>query len=160
MAHFRRWAGSPDTRMKRHFYPRLNKSELFARGYIATRSGHSRGSTVDLTLLDRKTGRELDTLSALARKETDCLGSRMIGAGFGGCTVSSANKPVHLLNLSGDASATAGNLYKIHGNFSNVFYLDGHAESIQEADLNKRYYPKVSGEGAEKVAAGYKFLTE
>ena len=79
---------------------------------------------------------------------------------LGGCTVSSANKPVHLLNLSGDASATAGNLYKIHGNFSNVFYLDGHAESIQEADLNKRYYPKVSGEGAEKVAAGYKFLTE
>ena len=65
-----------------------------------------------------------------------------------------------MLNLSGDASATAGNLYKIHGNFSNVFYLDGHAESIQEADLNKRYYPKVSGEGAEKVAAGYKFLTE
>ncbi|WP_300808965.1 M15 family metallopeptidase [uncultured Desulfovibrio sp.] len=60
VAHFRRWAGSPDTRMKRPFYPRLNKSELFARGYIATRSGHSRGSTVDLTLLDRKTGRELD----------------------------------------------------------------------------------------------------
>ena len=30
------------------------------------------------------TGKELDTLSALARKETDCLGSRMIGAGFGG----------------------------------------------------------------------------
>ena len=79
---------------------------------------------------------------------------------LGGCTVSSANKPVHLLNLSGDASATAGNLYKIHGNFSNVFYLDGHAESIQEADLNKRSYPKVSGEGAEKVAATYKFLTE
>ena len=38
------------------------------------------------------TGRELDTLSALARKETGCLGSRMIGAGFGGCTISIVKK--------------------------------------------------------------------
>lgn len=38
------------------------------------------------------TGKELDTLSALARKEADCLGSRMIGAGFGGCTVSIVKK--------------------------------------------------------------------
>jgi galactokinase len=34
----------------------------------------------------------LDTLSALARKEADCLGSRMIGAGFGGCTISIVKK--------------------------------------------------------------------
>ena len=60
VTHFRRWAGTPDTRMKQYFYPRLKKSELFARGYIAETSGHSRGSTVDLTLLDMKTGRELD----------------------------------------------------------------------------------------------------
>ena len=38
------------------------------------------------------TGKELDTLSALARKETDCLGSRMIGGGFGGCTISIVKK--------------------------------------------------------------------
>lgn len=38
------------------------------------------------------TGKELDTLSALARKETECLGSRMIGAGFGGCTISIVKK--------------------------------------------------------------------
>ena len=38
------------------------------------------------------TGKELDTLSALARKESDCLGSRMIGAGFGGCTISIVKK--------------------------------------------------------------------
>lgn len=38
------------------------------------------------------TGKELDTLSALARKERDCLGSRMIGAGFGGCTISIVKK--------------------------------------------------------------------
>ena len=38
------------------------------------------------------TGKELDTLSGLARKEADCLGSRMIGAGFGGCTISIVKK--------------------------------------------------------------------
>ena len=38
------------------------------------------------------TGKELDTLSAFARKEADCLGSRMIGAGFGGCTISIVKK--------------------------------------------------------------------
>ena len=38
------------------------------------------------------TGDELDTLSALARKEKACLGSRMIGAGFGGCTISIVKK--------------------------------------------------------------------
>ena len=38
------------------------------------------------------TGKELDTLSAFARNEVDCLGSRMIGAGFGGCTISIVKK--------------------------------------------------------------------
>ena len=38
------------------------------------------------------TGIELDTLSGLARKEAECLGSRMIGAGFGGCTISIVKK--------------------------------------------------------------------
>ena len=49
-----------DLRMKPFFYPELEKQELFARGYIASRSSHSRGSTVDLTLLDMHTGREVD----------------------------------------------------------------------------------------------------
>ena len=49
-----------DLRMKPYFYPELEKQALFARGYIASRSSHSRGSTVDLTLLDMSTGRELD----------------------------------------------------------------------------------------------------
>jgi D-alanyl-D-alanine dipeptidase len=40
-----------DQRMKAEFYPRVEKSNLFADGYIAERSGHSRGSTVDLTLV-------------------------------------------------------------------------------------------------------------
>ena len=49
-----------DLRMKPYFYPDLPKQELFERGYIASKSSHSRGSAVDLTLLDMKTGKELD----------------------------------------------------------------------------------------------------
>ena len=49
-----------DIRMKPYFYPYLNKQDLFAEGYIAKLSSHSRGSTVDLTLLDMKTGKEVD----------------------------------------------------------------------------------------------------
>ena len=49
-----------DLRMKPFFYPDLEKQELFAKGYIASQSSHSRGSTVDLTLLDMKTGKEVD----------------------------------------------------------------------------------------------------
>ncbi len=49
-----------DLRMKPFFYPDLEKQELFAKGYIAKLSSHSRGSAVDLTLLDMKTGREVD----------------------------------------------------------------------------------------------------
>lgn len=49
-----------DVRMKPYFYPDLEKQELFARGYIAKQSSHSRGSAVDLTLLDMRTGKELD----------------------------------------------------------------------------------------------------
>ncbi|MBR6915528.1 MAG: M15 family metallopeptidase [Clostridia bacterium] len=49
-----------DIRMKEYFYPGLEKQELFEKGYIAKMSSHSRGSAVDLTLLDMSTGRELD----------------------------------------------------------------------------------------------------
>jgi zinc D-Ala-D-Ala dipeptidase len=49
---FARWAGNPaDQRMKAEFYPHVDKSRAFALGYIAHRSGHNRGSTVDLTLV-------------------------------------------------------------------------------------------------------------
>lgn len=59
--HFVLWGlEDQDIRMKPYFYPNLEKQELFAKGYIATRSSHSRGSAVDLTLLDMKTGREVD----------------------------------------------------------------------------------------------------
>lgn len=49
--HFARWTGRTDQSMKDAFYPTEPKGSLFSRGYIATRSGHSRGSTVDLTLV-------------------------------------------------------------------------------------------------------------
>lgn len=49
-----------DLRMKPFFYPDLEKQELFKQGYIAKQSSHSRGSAVDLTLLDMSTGKEVD----------------------------------------------------------------------------------------------------
>ena len=59
--HFMRWAeDAADTRMKPYFYPDLMKTDLIPGGYIARRSGHSRGSTVDLTLLDMRTQKEVD----------------------------------------------------------------------------------------------------
>lgn len=59
--HFGAWAlDLEDTRMKEYFYPELDKSALFAQGYIASKSGHSRGSTVDITLVDRATGKDVD----------------------------------------------------------------------------------------------------
>lgn len=59
--HFILWGiEDTDIRMKPYFYPDLEKQELFAKGYIAKQSSHSRGSTVDLTLLDMATGKEVD----------------------------------------------------------------------------------------------------
>ena len=46
--------------MKPYFYRNLDKCVLFPRGYIAEKSGHSRGNTVDLTLFDIATGKEVD----------------------------------------------------------------------------------------------------
>ena len=61
VTHFMNWAKDiNDTRMKSYFYPELDKSVLFDQGYIAEKSGHSRGSTVDLTLFDMNTEKEVD----------------------------------------------------------------------------------------------------
>jgi zinc D-Ala-D-Ala dipeptidase len=49
--HFVRWSQNGSQRMKREFYPRVDKARVFDLGYVARRSGHSRGSTVDLTLV-------------------------------------------------------------------------------------------------------------
>jgi len=61
VAHFVRWARNlGDVKMKAEFYPQVDKSTLFRDGYIAARSCHSRGSTVDLTLARRADGKDLD----------------------------------------------------------------------------------------------------
>ncbi|MCX7550616.1 M15 family metallopeptidase [Xanthomarina sp. F2636L] len=59
--HFIKWARKlDDTLMKQHFYPDVKKRHLFKEGYIASKSGHSRGSTVDLTIIDADTHDPLD----------------------------------------------------------------------------------------------------
>ncbi len=59
--HFVRWGRDlGDEKMKQRYYPKVAKANLFRDGYIAERSGHSRGSTVDLTLVDLDTAEELD----------------------------------------------------------------------------------------------------
>lgn len=61
VADFARWARDPgELRMREQYYPNVPKDQLFALGYIAERSGHSRGSTVDVTLVDLATGVEID----------------------------------------------------------------------------------------------------
>ena len=59
--HFVRWAADAnDTLMKPYFYPEVPRDKLFELGYIAKKSGHTRGSTVDLTLFDMTTEKEVD----------------------------------------------------------------------------------------------------
>jgi D-alanyl-D-alanine dipeptidase len=54
---FQRWAREPeDGRTKARHYPKLDRPAMFAQGYVAARSGHSRGSTVDLTLFHLDSG--------------------------------------------------------------------------------------------------------
>jgi D-alanyl-D-alanine dipeptidase len=105
VAHFMRWARDlDDTRHKAEFYPEVDKRDLFKLDYIAERSGHSRGATVDLTLVRRATapGRadaEVDmgtafdlfdprswpsdrTVAAPARRNRALLAAAMARAGF------------------------------------------------------------------------------
>lgn len=59
--HFMRWADDPsDILTKQKYYPDLPKDRLFDLGYISRKSGHTRGSTVDLTIIELATGSELD----------------------------------------------------------------------------------------------------
>lgn len=103
VAHFVRWAqDSADQRGKAEFYPDVDKGDLFKQGYIADRSGHSRGSTIDVTLVrltDGKPATELDmgtcfdlfsprswpsdrSVSAAAQKNRTLLGKAMTQRGF------------------------------------------------------------------------------
>jgi D-alanyl-D-alanine dipeptidase len=100
VAHFMRWAQDvADVSRKAEFYPDVDKRDLFKEGYIAERSGHSRGSTVDLTLVRRADGSELDmgspfdlfsprswpsdrSVSAEAQSNRALLADAMTRAGF------------------------------------------------------------------------------
>jgi zinc D-Ala-D-Ala dipeptidase len=58
---FIRWSKDRhDQKMKAEYYPNVNKADFFKLGYVAEKSGHTRGSTVDLTIIDLKTNQELD----------------------------------------------------------------------------------------------------
>jgi len=99
VAHFLRWAEAiDDIKRKSAFYPDMDKRSLFAEGYIASMSGHSRGSTLDLTLVN-EAGAELDMgtpfdflsprsapsdthVGALAQKNRALLASAMNRRGF------------------------------------------------------------------------------
>jgi D-alanyl-D-alanine dipeptidase len=99
VAHFMRWAQNlSDLAGKAEFYPDVDKRNLFRDGYIAERSGHSRGSTVDLTIASAD-GRELDmgtpfdlfspkswpsdrSVSPVARANRDLLATAMTRRGF------------------------------------------------------------------------------
>ena len=59
VTHFVRWSQTSDQKNKADYYPTLNKSKLFPT-YIARKSGHSRGSTVDMTICHKDTGKEVD----------------------------------------------------------------------------------------------------
>ncbi|WP_218639635.1 M15 family metallopeptidase [Paenibacillus sp. FSL R7-0337] len=59
--HFVRWSqDASDLKMKPQYYPKLDKRNLFKLGFIAKKSGHSRGSTIDLTLAQKSTGKLVD----------------------------------------------------------------------------------------------------
>ena len=59
--HFNRWVlDAADTSMKRWFYPDVEKADLYALDFLGRRSAHSKGSAVDLTLFDPRTGRDAD----------------------------------------------------------------------------------------------------
>ena len=98
VAHFMRWAKAvDDLKNKQTYYPDLDKSQLFAEGYISARSGHSRGSTVDLTLVDGSGELDMGTsfdflgsrsnmldpaVSAQAHRHRMLLGAAMSTRGF------------------------------------------------------------------------------
>ncbi len=75
---------------------------------------------------------------------------------LGSCAATATTTPTHLLNLTNETGN--GKPFQIHGNFCNFFFLDGHSESLQQADAQKRYYPAQNADAAEQVAATY--LTE
>lgn len=96
---FLRWAEQPeDGRTKLRHYPNIDRADMFRQGYVATKSGHSRGSTVDLTMFDLDTG------------ELVCMGgdhdlmdplSHHGAAGIGRHAMTNRRQLCHLMDASG-----------------------------------------------------------
>ena len=91
--HFVRWGKDlADTLMKPYFYPNEVKDSLFIKDYIATKSGHSRGATLDLTIFDMRTEKEVDmggTFDWFGREShPDYCGNPETGEYLGGGTLS------------------------------------------------------------------------
>ena len=99
---FVKWINNPNDAGDKSFYPNLQKSDLFKGGYIARKSGHTRGSTIDLTII-KKDGSFVDMggtfdlfseishpdyakLTAEQKKNRKILHDAMIKAGFKGIT--------------------------------------------------------------------------
>ena len=97
--HFVRWAEDiADTLMKPYFYPDLDKSVLFDQEYICAKSGHTRGSTVDLTLFDMATEKELDMGGTFdwfgPESHPDFCGNPETGEYTGGLGDQTTNHPI------------------------------------------------------------------
>ena len=126
VAHFVRWARNVgDVKTKAEFYPQVDKSTLFADGYIAARSGHSRGSTVDLTLARRSNGpgvtdgyaiRFLQSALMAVRPERERGGSaqsRLVGAGHAKSRLPRLQQGMVALHAA--SRTLPGNLFQFSG---------------------------------------------
>lgn len=71
--HFMRWSQSEDDSTRLQFHPAIEKSDLFALGYIAERSGHSRGSTVDLTIDGLDMGSSFDFFDEMSHAASEAV---------------------------------------------------------------------------------------
>ncbi|MDA3947442.1 MAG: M15 family metallopeptidase [Helicobacteraceae bacterium] len=72
--HFVRWAKALDeTKMKSSYYPNVDKKDLFREGYIAAKSGHSRGSTLDLTIKGLDMGTPFDFFDPRSHTDSDAV---------------------------------------------------------------------------------------
>jgi len=75
--HFVRWAKDlNDTKMKKSYYPNVPKKVLFKEGYIAAKSGHSRGSTLDLSIAGLDMGSPFDYFDPLSHTMSEEITSK------------------------------------------------------------------------------------
>jgi D-alanyl-D-alanine dipeptidase len=74
------WGKSEETSKKNYYYPEISKKDIFKRGFVATKSGHSRGSTVDLTII--KNGKNVTPVKAINRGKFTFLDDGTVDMGM------------------------------------------------------------------------------